>query len=157
MDLLVRLYALPSLEAERERMASVGVEIRRAFAPDREYVLSWIEKHTSVFARGEAAKAFANTPESLLLAIKEGDIVGYACYDATAPDFFGPTEVAPEEQKKGIGRALLIESLYAMREKGYGYAIIGSAGPVDFYKKCVGALEIPGSDPGIYASFLRRR
>ena len=157
MDLLVRLYDLPLLEKEIEKMRNCGVKLQHGFPPDREYVLSWVEKHTSIYAKGEAAKAFANTPASIILAVKDGDIVGYACYDATAPDFFGPTEVDKAYQGQGIGRALLIASMHALRAKGYGYAIIGSAGPVDFYKKCVGAIEIPDSDVGLYASFLRRR
>ena len=42
----------------------------------------------------------------------------------------------------------------ALRDEGYGYAIIGSAGPVDFYNKCVGATVIEGSVPGIYANLI---
>lgn len=55
---------------------------------------------------------------------------------------------------KGIGEALLIESLAAMRATGYAYAIIGGAGPTQFYARAVGAVEIPGSTPGIYAGML---
>lgn len=61
--------------------------------------------------------------------------MGYACYDATAPDFFGPTRVLDSEQSHGVGTALLLRCLTAMREYGYGYAIIGSVGPVEFYRK----------------------
>ena len=42
-----------------------------------------------------------------------------------------------------------------MREHGYGYAIIGSVGPVAFYEKNCHATVIPDSDPGIYKDFLR--
>ena len=81
--------------------------------------------------------------------------MGYACYNATAKDFFGPTRVLDGEQGKGIGAALLLRSLEALREEGYGYAIIGSVGPVDFYKKVCGAIMIEDSTPGIYKDFLR--
>jgi hypothetical protein len=43
-----------------------------------------------------------------------------------------------------------------MRAEGYGYAIIGWASSVDFYKKTVGAVVIEGSDPGIYPAKLLR-
>ena len=33
---------------------------------------------------------------------------------------------------------------------GYAYAIIGSAGPEDYYAKVCGAIAIPDSKPGIY-------
>jgi hypothetical protein len=42
----------------------------------------------------------------------------------------------------------------AMRDEGYGYAIIGSAGPVDFYNKMSGATVIEGSVPGIYKDLI---
>ena len=46
--------------------------------------------------------------------------------------------------------------LRAMRESGYGYAIIGGAGPMKFYEKAVGATIIPDSKPGIYTDMLKR-
>lgn len=45
-------------------------------------------------------------------------------------------------------------SLTAMRDAGYGYAIIGGVGPAEFYRRTVGAIEIPDSNPGIYAEML---
>jgi hypothetical protein len=55
----------------------------------------------------------------------------------------------------GIGKALLLASLVGLRELGYVYGIIGRAGPIAFYQEFVGAVEIPGSDPGIYTDLLR--
>ena len=52
-------------------------------------------------------------------------------------------------------REVLLRCLTAMREYGYGYAIIGSVGPVEFYQKTCNATVIPDSDPGIYKDFLR--
>ena len=43
-----------------------------------------------------------------------------------------------------------------MRLKGYGYAIIGWIGPGEFYRKTVGAVEIPDSTPGIWKDWLHR-
>ena len=41
-----------------------------------------------------------------------------------------------------------------MKERGYAYAIIGSAGPKDFYRKAVGAIGIEGSIPGAYRNMV---
>lgn len=149
-DLLVKLYQIPEYTEDNTK----DFKIRRAMAPDREEVVSWVREHTGKSAAGECEKAFSNTPISIFIATIKGEIVGYACYDATAPDFFGPTEVGEKHQGKGIGKALLIRTLWAMKEQGYGYAIIGGAGPVEFYEKAVNAMPIPGSDPGIYKDFL---
>jgi len=45
---------------------------------------------------------------------------------------------------------LLVTALQAMHAQGYGYAVIGQVGAPDFFSKTVGAIEIPGSQPGIY-------
>ena len=48
------------------------------------------------------------------------------------------------------GIALLLATLHGMKDAGYGYGVIGGAGPVDFYKKCCGAIVIEDSTPGVY-------
>lgn len=75
--------------------------------------------------------------------------MGFACDDAPAKAFFGPTGVREDQRNQGIGRALLLLSLYAMAADGYAYAIIGGADPTAFYTKVVGATIIEGIVPGI--------
>ncbi|MDY0288113.1 MAG: GNAT family N-acetyltransferase [Sphaerochaeta sp.] len=153
-DMLVKLYELPEMSDILSRLYGHGIEIRRAMAPDKTHILSWIREHSSEGAAGEADVCFSHTPISLFLATRGKAIVGYACYDATAPNFFGPTRVVDSEQNKGIGKALLLKSLYALEAQGYAYAIIGGVGPQHFYEKCVGATLIEGSKPGIYKDYL---
>ena len=54
----------------------------------------------------------------------------------------------------GLGKVLLVRALESLRELGHAYAIIGGVGPREFYEKTVGAIEIPGSDTGIYTDLL---
>jgi hypothetical protein len=49
---------------------------------------------------------------------------------------------------------LLLACLFEMKLQGYGYAIIGWAGPQEFYEKAVGAVAIPDSTPGIWKDWL---
>jgi hypothetical protein len=42
-----------------------------------------------------------------------------------------------------------------MSAVGYAYAIVGGAGESRFYAETVGAIEIPGSTPGIYRDRLK--
>jgi GNAT superfamily N-acetyltransferase len=156
-DMLVRLYDLPSSSPLLAKLEEQGITIQRAMAPDKVRVLSWIGEHSSISAQGEADVCFARHPISLFLAVKERRILGYACYHATALDFFGPTRVLDDMQGMGIGKALLLRSLKAMADEGYAYAIIGGVGPAAFYEKCVGATLIEGSTPGIYKDFLGAR
>ena len=97
-DMLVKLYDLPDEAPALARSRAFGVEIRRAMPPDRERVLRWVGEHSGECAAGECAVAFAHTPCGCWIATRGAEIVGYACYDATAPDFFGPTRVLDREQ-----------------------------------------------------------
>ncbi|MFI3257039.1 MAG: GNAT family N-acetyltransferase [Spirochaetales bacterium] len=152
-DMLVKLYELPH-DAHNATPHDKDIVIRPAMAPDKVRILEWVRTHTGVAAAGECDVCFSHTPISCFIATKGKDIVGYACYNATALNFFGPTKVLECEQGKGIGKALLLRSLFAMAQQGYAYAVIGGVGPQDFYEKAVGATLIPNSTPGIYKNFI---
>ncbi len=155
-DLLVKLYDLPDGRETFERLERDGVRLSRPMTPNRDKVLGWIEARFGIGWANETATAFAHTPVSCFVAAEAetGRILGFAAYDCTAPDFFGPTGVDESARKRGIGGALLLKCLEALREEGYGYAVIGSAGPSEFYRKVCGAVVIPDSSPGIYRGLL---
>jgi GNAT superfamily N-acetyltransferase len=154
-DMLVKLYELPAAEPMLGKLREGGIDVRRALAPEMHTVVEWVRRTFGMGWGSECQVSFANQPISCFIATEEGKPVGFGCYDATCKDFFGPTGVAEEKRKKGIGKALLLACLHAMRAEGYGYAIIGGAGPVDFYAKAAGAVAIEGSQPGIYRGMLR--
>lgn len=144
-DMLVNLLEIEDDRDLLELLRKDGIEIFRAIAPDKIRIIEWVKEHSSLGAAGECDVCFSNKPISCFIAAKSNKIVGYACYNATAPDFFGPTRVLEEYQGKGIGKALLLRSLQAMKDEGYQYAIIGGVGPIEFYEKCVGAIVIESS------------
>lgn len=155
-DMLVKLYNLPDSKPFYDKMAAHSIRIIRPMTPNRDKVLTWIEQHFGIGWSNEIAAAFTKSPVSCFIAYdtEKKEILGFAGYDCTAPDFFGPTGVAEEARGKGIGGALLIACLEALREEGYGYAVIGSAGPVEYYKKVCGATVIEDSVPGIYIDLI---
>ena len=154
MDMLVKLYDLPSSHEASSSMAAAGVSVRRALAPEKHKVLDWVRSTFSKAWASEADVAFGQQPVSCFLAIQGKSLLGFACHDATCRNFFGPTGVAVSARGKGIGAALLLACLDDMRHQGFGYAIIGGVGPADFYTKTVGAIPIDGSEPGIYRGLL---
>lgn len=154
-DMLVRLYELPSLAAALDAVSGQGISVRRPQAPEQPLVTAWV---ASNFASSvaEVGIAFGRLPISCFIAVRGQEILGFACYDATARNFFGPEAVVESERGRGLGRTLLLAALYAQREQGYAYAIIGGVGPAAFYARSVGAIPIAGSTPGIYAGMLRQ-
>ena len=151
MDLLVKLYTLPS-GAEKGGKAADFV-IRRAFAAEKQIVVSFVAKQFSPRWASECDVAFARQPPTCFIAISADVICGFACYDATARGFFGPIGVKEQERRRGVGSALLLATLQEMRSKGYGYAIVGGANNIEFYR-AVGAVEIKNSTPGFYSGML---
>jgi predicted N-acetyltransferase YhbS len=156
-DLLVKLYALEAPTASRAAMAAAGVTIRPAIGPEKRAVANWVSERFGDGWASEVEVAFARLPVSCLVAVRDGTLLGFGCYDATARGFFGPTAVDPDQRGKGIGEALLRETLEAMRHQGHAYAIIGAAGPIAFYEKIVGATQIPGSTGGLYHGMIRSK
>lgn len=154
-DMLVKLYDLPDLEPVLARQRAMGITIRRGMAPEKFLVLDWIGQHFSEYWVSEADVGFAARPPTIYVAHRGEQILGFACYDTANMNFFGPTGVDEAERGRGIGTALLLAALHAMRDFGYMYGIIGWAGPVEYYEKAVGAEVIPGSEPpGSYRGML---
>ncbi|ODT65748.1 MAG: GNAT family N-acetyltransferase [Pelagibacterium sp. SCN 63-23] len=154
MDLLVNLYSR-KLDTLRERVQTCEASIRVALPPEQHIVKDWVRAHFSEYWVSEVTAAMAHQPPGCLIATIDGQLVGFACYDATARGFFGPTGVAEDQRGKRIGLALFYHTLMAMKAQGYAYAIIGSAGPVDFYADAAGAVPIPGDKEDIYQGLLR--
>ena len=140
-DMLVKLYALPDASALYKSLEEKGIRIIRPMTPNKHKVHEFIVKHF---------------PSSCFIAYDTNskEILGFAGYDCTCKAFFGPTGVDETKRGLGIGKALLLRCMEAMRDESYAYAIIGSAGPVDFYKKCIGAVVIEDSVPGIYTDLI---
>jgi len=156
-DLLVKLYALAPSAPLLEKLRTAGIEIKRAIGPEKQAVAEWAEKKFSRAWASECEVALSAQPATCFLAVKDRKIVGFACYDSTSKGFFGPIGVDEAERTGGVGKALLIRTLEAMREAGYGYGVIGWAGPVDFFRKTAGATVIEGSEPGVYKDLVKAR
>ena len=155
VDLLVRLYDLPELDPVLAQVRTIGFDVRRALVPEKNLVLRWIAETFSRAWASECEIAFNRHPVACFLAVRKNRLFGFAAYEATCRNFFGPLGVAKDAREKGVGHALLLAATHAMRNEGYAYAIIGGVGPVAFFEKCVGAVVIPGSDAGIYRGMLR--
>jgi predicted N-acetyltransferase YhbS len=154
IDMLVRLYDLPDSTALYERVAAHGVTLRRARAFEKHTVAAFVREHFSPKWVSEVEVAMSRQPIACFIATRDKTVVGFACYDTTQRGFFGPTGVAEDARGLGLGKALLMKSLEALRELGHAYGIIGGVGPREFYAKACGAIEIPGSDPGTYTDIL---
>lgn len=152
-DWLVKLYDLP--EPAMRAVPTGAAVLRKPIGPEHRLLVDWVGTSFSAAWASEAQAALGNRPLSVFVAVGPEGLLGFACYDATARGLFGPIGVAPSARGQGLGAALLFACLDDMRSLGYAYAVIGAAGPGAFYQRTVGAVEIPGSSPGLYRGMLR--
>jgi ribosomal protein S18 acetylase RimI-like enzyme len=124
-------------------------------AYEKHLVVDWVRRNFSAGWASECDVAFSHQPISCFMALEQHQIVGFACYDTTWKNFFGPTGVAENARRRGIGSALLLACLHALAAAGYAYAIIGDAGTPAFYTRTVGAMPIADSTPGLYPARLQ--
>src|SRR5690349_21539282 len=153
-DMLVKLYNLPEGWPLISNLAAAEIKIRKPMGSEKFRSVQWVRENFGESWASEMDFTFSRSPASCYIAQQAGNLLGFACYDAAALGYFGPTGVAEAFRGKGIGKALLLACLEEMKVKGYGYAIIGWAGPQEFYEKTVSAVAIPDSTPGIWKDWL---
>ncbi|MDH5544889.1 MAG: GNAT family N-acetyltransferase [Gammaproteobacteria bacterium] len=157
MDALVRLYNLPPLNEALVKAQKSDVDIRPAMAYEKSAVVQWIATHFSGAWADECSIAFTQTPIKCFVAVRKSKLVGFACYDCTFPNYFGPLGVQNEQRGKGIGYALLLSCLHALFTQGFRYAIIGGCdGQESYYVHAVDAQLIEGSETGAYPPKLSK-
>jgi GNAT superfamily N-acetyltransferase len=154
-DMLIKLYELEFTGSFEANQKALGIELRKPIGPEKRAIIAWVVDRFGNAWASEVDVALSNQPRTCFVAVKDTQIIGFACYDATALGFFGPIGVEKSHRKKGTGRALLNACLLDMKSKGYGYAVVGGVKDMQFYKKAVGALEIPDSDPGLYRTQVK--
>ncbi|QII47140.1 GNAT family N-acetyltransferase [Flagellimonas oceani] len=156
-DMLVRLLDLPNISKEENTLLEKeGIIFRRPIAPEKSLVVHWIDMHFSKNWADEAEAAFSALPVNCFIAQKGQKILGFACFESTAKNFFGPTGVLQNERGKGVGKILLVKSLLSLRDMGYAYAIIGGVGPAAYYQQIVDAKIIEKSEKSIYQNLLKQ-
>ncbi|WP_179884750.1 GNAT family N-acetyltransferase [Bacillus sp. AFS015802] len=124
-----------------------NVEISIVQRIEKEGFLSWVEKHFGESWFETLRSAFESSSDTIpiLKAEEKGNLVGFAAYDVymKKKGIFGPMGVLPTTRHQGVGKRLLYAALRNMKEKGYMYAVLKEAGPIEFYERTCSAKLIP--------------
>ncbi|MEB2299388.1 GNAT family N-acetyltransferase [Lysinibacillus xylanilyticus] len=125
---------------------AISTNIRRVNIDDKNKLIHFVESHFSQEWSETIKNAFLSTTPSIYVAFdNKGDLVGFAGFDIyqNKKCYFGPMGVVKSNRVKGIGYSLLHHCLKDMHDMGYEYAIIGGAGPIEFYEQACQAVVIP--------------
>lgn len=122
------------------RLASAGVLVRRAVGADRAALTAFArDNFESPSWAGEVADSLDRPGAGCHIALRDGELLGFAAYGSSRPSWFGPMGTAPAAQGLGIGAVLLRRCLIDQRADGHRSAQIGWVGPVPFYSAVAGA------------------
>ncbi|WP_121614247.1 GNAT family N-acetyltransferase [Mesobacillus foraminis] len=139
-DMIVSLkeYSLP-------KIPSTNITYKRVEQSDAALLKTFIEKEFGNGWLDSIENGFLNVKIPIFMALDEEHIVGFACFDVVRrkKGLFGPMGTSFSNRVKGIGYTLLHFCLREMKEIGYEYAVIGEAGPLEFYEKACNAVVIP--------------
>jgi ribosomal protein S18 acetylase RimI-like enzyme len=149
-DMLIKLYEIEDEWRFLTEQQKLGVTIRKPIGPEKHSIVNWVSDQFGAGWASETDVAISNRSRTCFVAVKEAALIGFACYDATGLGFFGPIGVEKSYRNRGTGKALMTACLLDMKLKGYGYAVVGAVEDTEYYKKTIGAWEIPHSAPGIY-------
>lgn len=103
-DMLVKLYDLPDNGALLERLRGQGIVIKRAMTGDKQAIVDFVGRHFTESWRNECEVAFAHLPVHCYIAVKQGEVIGFACHEVVMKNFFGPTGVLDDYRGWASGR-----------------------------------------------------
>lgn len=120
------------------RRNGFGVELRRATAADARPLVDFARTFSDPWA-DETGRAMGRDQPPVFVAVRDGQVVGFACHGVYRDGWFGPTGVDPAERGNGIGEAVLRLCLDDLASGGTEVAQISWIGPMEFYHRTVGA------------------
>ena len=133
-----RSFRSPEIE---ERMSDSGIAVRRVETAGKKRFVNWVKDAGWGYSwEYQSARACDADPSAAFIAEKDGEIVGFAVYDAVRPSWFGPMGALEKMRGTGIGSAVLFACLEDMKDRGYPVCHICAVGPLYFYAKAAGAV-----------------
>ncbi|MGP4069997.1 GNAT family N-acetyltransferase [Halobacillus sp. B29] len=121
--------------------------IRRADSHDRRELKSFIRSEFGERWIEHVDTQMKQTDRTIFIAHYHEEIIGFACYDVVRnrKGLFGPMGTSSSRRFQSVGKELLHTGLREMADEGYEYAVIGEAGPIEFYERACHAKLIPVS------------
>jgi GNAT superfamily N-acetyltransferase len=138
MDVDLSGAALDTRAAEN-RLASEGIEVRRADAADDGQLQESLGSTWQADWIGEIGEALRSSEAGLHVAVRCGRYVGFCCYGVNRVHEVGPIGTDPEMRGLGIGGVLLKRCLAEQRDRGIVAAELVWVGPLSYFSRAVHA------------------
>ncbi|MBU9723041.1 MULTISPECIES: GNAT family N-acetyltransferase [Bacillaceae] len=138
MIVSLRSYSFPNILLD-------NITFRQAEESDAIVLKNFIQKEFGDGWLASIENGFLKEDIPIFIALDNKRILGFACFDVVRnkKGLFGPMGTTRTKRLEGIGYTLLHMCLNEMKQIGYEYAVIGEAGPLEFYEKACNAVVIP--------------
>lgn len=133
-NLSVDLVAGDFRTSEREAaLRGQGIVVRRLEPSDRPSFDRYLAANWGESWHQEGLSALDTSPATGFVALRGGEIAGFAVYDVSRPGWFGPIGVDATLRGQGVGTILLYRCLQDWQAAGRRSAEICWIGPMHFY------------------------
>jgi GNAT superfamily N-acetyltransferase len=125
--------------AAEDRLASEGIEVRRADGDDDGPLQDSLGATWQSDWIAEIVTALRSREAGLYVAVQGGRYVGFCCYGVNRVHEVGPIGTAPDMRRLGIGGVLLKRCLAEQRDRGTVAAELVWVGPLSYFARAVHA------------------
>lgn len=136
----VDLLSVPlDTRASEDRLASEGIEVRRADGDDDGRLQDCLGATWQAGWIAEITEALRSSDAGLYVAVQSGRYVGFCCYGVNRVHEVGPIGTDPDKRGLGIGGVLLKRCLAEQNDRGVVAAELVWVGPLAYFARAVHA------------------
>ncbi|MBO3800956.1 MAG: GNAT family N-acetyltransferase [Thermoproteota archaeon] len=134
-------FSIPSLvKEEEERQRREGTVYRIPDKSEKETIASWVLNNNGPILSFETIMSFRHDPPGIIIAEKEGNIVGLGLISALETNWLGPIVVSENDQK--IGEVLLYKVAWEMKLRGFDRVLISRASESPLYAQIPNIIKV---------------
>jgi GNAT superfamily N-acetyltransferase len=131
---------------DERRLAEQGIDVRHAGPGDAAWLLADLAAWWKPSWLAEVEAALHKDDATLIIAVRDGECLGFNMYGVSRPNYSGPCGVRPDAQRSGLGTVLVRRSMAEQRRLGYTRAEFQWIGP---YPVIARMLRVP-TDPTLF-------
>lgn len=134
-------FYIPSvISEEEEKQRNEGVVYRVPDKSEKETIVSWVLNNNGPILSFETIMSFRHDPPGVIIAEREGNLVGLGLISALEAHWLGPIIVSENDRK--IGEVLLYKAAWEMKLRGFDRITIPRASESSLYAQVPNIVKV---------------
>jgi len=130
-------------EGDERRLAEQGIEVRHARPDDAGWLLADLAAGWKASWLAEVEAALHNDDATVIIAVRDGQCLGFNLYGVSRPNYSGPCGVHPSVRRAGLATVLVRRSMAEQRRLGHARAEFQWIGPYPVIARMLRVAEDP--------------